>query len=495
MLCVDLGCIGLCSLGPQELSWAVASICQAYPLGLEGLNRRKSRTERLYGMAATLWVQLWGSCVALPLLWLNFKFPAVLCCGPAVAKLTFLSILNRASPDTIWPGGRLLLKCFWDAPLLLISYAADTVFSSVLPWPFFFNGKNGELVSDIDAQLCMGGRPLARHVPILLEHEVHSVVNMTEEWHGPVEVYKQHGIEQLQLPTLDTTPPSLEHLRDGVAFVRARLKATGGRGRIYIHCKGGRGRMAAACLMANQGMDLESALRMLKATFLRFSQVTEVLEDIHHFLGEEAQFQRDKSLADELNQRFQNGIIVKLLATRPGGIHKTGFDKKVSQVLGLRHGQQPEHEGYLSLGWNLDEWPRCKNHSSGHGIAGNWFTSASFVNEELASPYRPGATDNELREAGISLYGCNRYACGRTPESHKILAVFQPNPIVGCAFIEDAGTNQAGEFTGCAEDWRGSAGLEVSRIFEEAMVLGAWTASFFPRSSTLVAASTQMRRA
>ena len=165
MLCVDLGCIGLCSLGPQELSWAIASICQAYPLGLEGLNRRKSRTERLYGMAATLWVQLWGSCVALPLLWLNFKLPAVLCCGPAVAKLTFLSILNRRTPDTIWPGfGRLLLKCFWDAPLLLISYAADTVLSSILPWPFFFNGKNGELVSDINTELCMGGRPLARHV-------------------------------------------------------------------------------------------------------------------------------------------------------------------------------------------------------------------------------------------------------------------------------------------------------------------------------------------
>ena len=58
-------------------------------------------------------------------------------------------------------------------------------------------------------------------------------------------MYKLHGIEQLQLPTLDTTPPSLEHLRDGVAFVRDRLTATGGRGRIYIHCKGGRGR--ASC--------------------------------------------------------------------------------------------------------------------------------------------------------------------------------------------------------------------------------------------------------
>ena len=180
-------------------------------------------------------------------------------------------------------------------------------------------------------------------------------------------------------------------------------------------------------------------------------------------LEETVRFQRDKEVARALNEQFQKGVIVKLLATRPGGTQKTGFDKKVSQILGLRHGQQPQDEGYLDLGYMLEEWPRCKDHSSGQGIAGNWFTSASFVNQELAGAYRPGVHDDELREAGTSLYGCNRYACGRSAESHKILAVFQPNPIVGCGFVEDAGTNRAGEFTGCAEEWKGAGGWEISR--------------------------------
>lgn len=36
--------------------------------------------------------------------------------------------------------------------------------------------------------------------------------------------------------------------------------------------------------------------------------------------------------------------------------------------------------------------------------------------------------------------------------------VFQPFPVVGCAFVEDAGTNGAGEFTGCAREWPGAKG-------------------------------------
>ena len=33
--------------------------------------------------------------------------------------------------------------------------------------------------------------------------------------------------------------------------------------------------------------------------------------------------------------------------------------------------------------------------------------------------------------------------------------VFQPFPIVGCGFVEDAGTNTANQFTGCAAEWPG----------------------------------------
>ncbi|CAK9102549.1 Hypothetical protein SCF082_LOCUS47923 [Durusdinium trenchii] len=128
---------------------------------------------------------------------------------------------------------------------------------------------------------------------------------------------------------------------------------------------------------------------------------------------------------------------------------KTGLvDKKVSQLLGLRHGQQPHQEGYLPLNWQLEEWPRGKDDASGKGIAGNWFTSASLVSRHLADDVQ-----EELR--GTALYGCNRYACGRSMESHKVLVVYQPYPVVGCGFLSDAGTNTLGEFTGCAQEWPG----------------------------------------
>lgn len=127
-------------------------------------------------------------------------------------------------------------------------------------------------------------------------------------------------------------------------------------------------------------------------------------------------FQCDRRPAEELNEqcrgeislgflkswmRFQVGLLVKLLASPAGGTEGTGFEKKVSQLLGLRHGRQPHEEGFLPLDWQLKEWPRSKDHVSGKGIAGNWFTSASLVCETLAL------------DGGTALYGCNRYACGR----------------------------------------------------------------------------------
>ncbi|CAK9090730.1 unnamed protein product [Durusdinium trenchii] len=169
---------------------------------------------------------------------------------------------------------------------------------------------------------------------------------------------------------------------------------------------------------------------------------------------------------------------------------KTGLvDKKVSQLLGLRHGQQPHQEGYLSGrearttpqerasqalvggGRNRDlpdfseedeefwggTWVNKEGWSKSDIIldfqrqlcsVGNWFTSASLVSRHLADDVQ-----EELR--GTALYGCNRYACGRSMESHKVLVVYQPYPVVGCGFLSDAGTNTLGEFTGCAQEWPG----------------------------------------
>lgn len=65
------------------------------------------------------------------------------------------------------------------------------------------------------------------------------------------------------LPTIDETPPTLEHLHEGAAFIE-RVIAEGGK--VYVHCAGGVGRaptMAAAYLMT-QGHTLDAALALIQ---------------------------------------------------------------------------------------------------------------------------------------------------------------------------------------------------------------------------------------
>jgi hypothetical protein len=49
------------------------------------------------------------------------------------------------------------------------------------------------------------------------EHNVRGVINMCEEYKGPLRKYKELGIEELYLPTTDHFEPELEDL-----MVRAR---------------------------------------------------------------------------------------------------------------------------------------------------------------------------------------------------------------------------------------------------------------------------------
>lgn len=77
-----------------------------------------------------------------------------------------------------------------------------------------------------------------------------------------------HGLaldEYCHLPTIDDDAISLDHLEQGVAFIR-RVVENGGK--VYIHCAGGVGRaptMAAAYFIA-QGMTLDEALALIRRT-------------------------------------------------------------------------------------------------------------------------------------------------------------------------------------------------------------------------------------
>ena len=75
-----------------------------------------------------------------------------------------------------------------------------------------------------------------------------------------------HGLaltRYLHLPTIDDAAPSIEHLHQGVEFIRAII-ADGGK--VYIHCGAGVGRaptMAAAYLIS-EGNTLDEALALIR---------------------------------------------------------------------------------------------------------------------------------------------------------------------------------------------------------------------------------------
>lgn len=94
----------------------------------------------------------------------------------------------------------------------------------------------------------MGGAPLGiGGVPDRLRdmYGVRGVVNMCEEYNGPITRYDKLGMEELHLKTVDHFEPSLEDLKSAVSFIQTLEKEEK---RVYVHCRAGHGRSAAVVL-------------------------------------------------------------------------------------------------------------------------------------------------------------------------------------------------------------------------------------------------------
>ncbi len=97
----------------------------------------------------------------------------------------------------------------------------------------------------IDEHVLLGAMPREHLLPSIYADGVRAVVNMCDECPGLLEPYGRMGIEQLYLPTIDFTPPTLADIERGVAFIEAHA-AKGET--VYVHCKAGRGRSATVVL-------------------------------------------------------------------------------------------------------------------------------------------------------------------------------------------------------------------------------------------------------
>lgn len=67
----------------------------------------------------------------------------------------------------------------------------------------------------VNSQVLIGGAPFGfANIPEKLysEHNVRGVINMCEEYNGPLRKYKELGIEELHLPTTDHFEPELDDL-------------------------------------------------------------------------------------------------------------------------------------------------------------------------------------------------------------------------------------------------------------------------------------------
>jgi len=111
-------------------------------------------------------------------------------------------------------------------------------------------------LSQITPQLHAGGQYRRRGWPRLASRGVTAVVNLRVEFDD-----NDAGIapaRYLYLPTVDDTPPTLEQLRDGVAFITEEIAQGGG---VYVHCGAGVGRAATmvAAYLASTGLTPDRA--------------------------------------------------------------------------------------------------------------------------------------------------------------------------------------------------------------------------------------------
>ncbi len=111
-------------------------------------------------------------------------------------------------------------------------------------------------VSQITPQLHVGGQYRRRGWPRLAARGITAVVNMRVEFDDNDASIAPP--RYLYLPAVDDNPPTLEQLRDGVAFITEEIAQGGG---VYVHCGAGVGRAAvmAAAYLVSTGLTPDQA--------------------------------------------------------------------------------------------------------------------------------------------------------------------------------------------------------------------------------------------
>eukprot|EP01111_Echinosteliopsis_oligospora_P012353 TRINITY_DN4210_c0_g1_i1.p1 TRINITY_DN4210_c0_g1~~TRINITY_DN4210_c0_g1_i1.p1 ORF type:complete len:240 (+),score=28.38 TRINITY_DN4210_c0_g1_i1:79-720(+) len=126
-------------------------------------------------------------------------------------------------------------------------------------------GLRGNFYDKIDDHVYLGAMVMGYQIPLLKSKSITAVVNMCDEFSGPVVKYQQSGIEQLHLPTIDHLEPTIEDIKTAISFIDSKVKQGHN---VLIHCRAGRGRSGAIAfcwLLYRHGYDLSVAQQKLRS--------------------------------------------------------------------------------------------------------------------------------------------------------------------------------------------------------------------------------------
>lgn len=92
--------------------------------------------------------------------------------------------------------------------------------------------------TEIDDTLLLGCAPMnfLNHPKSLYNLNVRGVINLCDEYNGPVKSYNDLGIEQLHIKVVDHYEPSYLQMEEAIDFI-SKYKKRGER--VLVHCKAG----------------------------------------------------------------------------------------------------------------------------------------------------------------------------------------------------------------------------------------------------------------
>ncbi len=192
-----------------------------------------------------------GACVVLALAWAAWPWGCMLLwpgCALALVSAGYLwlgSSVYRKFHGQLPFSTRLLL-----GPVLIVHWLSLCYYRrQCRPW------------DEVVPGLLIGRRLNAREAAGAVEQGVTAVLDLTSEFSEPAPF---RSMSYRSLPLLDLTAPTTGQLQDAVAFVREEIA----RGKVYVHCKAGYSRSAAAVgaylLQYGYAADVDEVLTMLR---------------------------------------------------------------------------------------------------------------------------------------------------------------------------------------------------------------------------------------